>query len=79
MSKRQIPSSQRPEPQPFSRGLSTRALCLWSRSVAFARCRENALLAARVLPASRLEGLASAVGYDGVEGLAAATQELPGF
>ena len=25
MSKRQIPSSQRPEPQPFSCGLSTRA------------------------------------------------------
>ena len=28
MSKRQIPSSQRPEPQPFSCGLSTKGLGL---------------------------------------------------
>ena len=39
----------------------------------------NALLAARVLPESRLGGLASDLGYEEAEGLAAAIQALPGF
>ncbi len=37
------------------------------------------LLPARVLPKSRLEGLASDLGYEEAEGLAAAIQALPGF
>ena len=56
MSKRQDPSQAVSRTaalllRPLHKGLG-----LWSRGVAFARCRENALLAARVLPASRLEG-----------------------
>ena len=70
MSKRQIPSSQRPEPQPFSCGLSTRA---WASG----RVAGPSPAAGRTpccLPAScprpGWRGLASDVGYDGAEGLA---------
>ena len=56
MSKRQDPSQAVSRTaalllRPLHMGLG-----LWSRGGAFARRRENALLAARVLPASRLEG-----------------------
>ena len=49
-----------------------KGLGLWPRGVAFTRCRENALLPARVPPAScprpGWRGLASDVGYDGGRG-----------
>ena len=75
MSKRQIPSSQRPEPQPFSCGLSTKD---WA-SGRIAGPSPTAGRTPCCLPASRLEGPGVGRWLRRAEGLAAAIQALPGF
>ena len=79
MGKRQIPSSQRPEPQPFSCGLSTWAWA--SGRVAGPSPAGGRMPSCRPAscPSPGWRGLASDVGYDGAEGLAAAIEALPGF
>ena len=70
MSKRQIPSSQRPEPQPFSCGLSTRAWASGRVAGPSPAAGRTPCWRPASCPRPGWRGLASDVGYDGAEGLA---------
>lgn len=70
MSKRQIPSSQRPEPQPFSCGLSTRAWASGRVAGPSPAAGRTPCWRPASCPRPGWRGLASDVGYDGAGGLA---------
>ena len=60
-------------------GVKETGMGLHSKNGAFARCRENAVLAAGCLSDQQFEALAEELGHDGPEGLAQAMNALPPF